>query len=285
MASYSPCSSLRRRVSTLPRRGMNVEIGADGFELSLAAQAGGADTRALGQILKAGIVARAEGVAWVFPFCDGGDFESRWKFGGQVFQRMYGEIDAAGGESVFNFFRENSFSKSAFGADHSERDVGDLVAGGVDDLDFDFVAAGAQESGDMVGLPESELRPAGTDAELRHHLRGPTSVSFAAGCGADTLSFFPQIEQAANYVDDRRCLRFFGRRLQRRDRGVHDFVDDAASQRFDGDFLLWGQGAQPAADAVDFGLADGFQMILQRHDRGHNVERLQSGLRSARLRC
>jgi hypothetical protein len=33
--------------------------------------------------------------------------------------------------------------------------VGDLIAGGVDDFDFDFVAVLAQTGGDVVGLPES----------------------------------------------------------------------------------------------------------------------------------
>jgi len=36
---------------------MNVEVGANGLELRLPPQAGGADARAPGQILKAGIVA------------------------------------------------------------------------------------------------------------------------------------------------------------------------------------------------------------------------------------
>ena len=66
-------------------QGMNVEVGADGLELRLSAQAGGADARALGQFLKARIVARAEGVARVLALGDGGDFESWGKFGGQIF--------------------------------------------------------------------------------------------------------------------------------------------------------------------------------------------------------
>jgi hypothetical protein len=81
---------------------------------------------------------------------------------------VHGEIDAACGEGFFDFFGENSFAQAAFGADHGEGDVGNFVAGGVDEFDFDFVAAGAQEGGDVVGLPEGKLRAAGTDAELRH---------------------------------------------------------------------------------------------------------------------
>ena len=52
---------------------------------------------------------------------------------------MHGEIDSAGGEGFFDFFGEH-----ALGADLGERDVGDFVASGMDDFDFDFVAARAQ---------------------------------------------------------------------------------------------------------------------------------------------
>src|ERR1035438_2349045 len=64
---------------------MNVEIGADGFELCLAAQAGGAYARAVRQFLKACIVARAESVARILSLSDGGNFKSWWKFGRQIF--------------------------------------------------------------------------------------------------------------------------------------------------------------------------------------------------------
>ena len=104
---FSLLEFAQARVDIAAQR-MNVEIGADGLELRLAPQAGCADARALRQFLKARIVARAERVARILPFRDGGDFESRRKFGGQVFQRMHGEIDASGGEGFFNFFGENS---------------------------------------------------------------------------------------------------------------------------------------------------------------------------------
>src|SRR5258708_25002550 len=121
---------------------MNIQVGADGLELRLPAQAAGADARALMQVPKARIVARAEGVARVFSFRYCCDFESWRAFGGQVFQRVDREIDAAGGEGSFDLLGENSFAKAAFRADHGQGDVGDLVAGGVDDFDFNFVSAG-----------------------------------------------------------------------------------------------------------------------------------------------
>src|ERR1700692_622767 len=153
------------RVDVAAQR-MNVEIRADGFELSLTAKAGCAYTRTVWQFLKAGVVARAEGVARVLPCGDGSNFKSLGKFGGQVFQRMYGKIDVAVGEGFFNFFCEH-----ALGADHGEGNVGNFVTGSMDDFDFDLVAARAQQCGDVVRLPEGELRAAGADAEFRHGAR------------------------------------------------------------------------------------------------------------------
>jgi hypothetical protein len=59
---------------------------------------------------------------------------------------------------------------------------------------------------------------------------------------------------------------------------VHDLVDDAASERVNGQFLLGGKRPQSAAHAIDFGLADGFQMVLQRNDGGDDFERLQASV-------
>ena len=92
------------------------------------------------------------------------------------------------------------------------------------------------------------------------------------------LCLVMQVEEAADYVDYGRRFRFFGRGLQRRDRGVHDFVDDAAGQRFNGDFLFGRQLAHAAADAVDFCLTNRLQVILQADDGGDHIERLQAGL-------
>jgi hypothetical protein len=152
MASYSPLFEFAQARIDVAAQGMNVEIGADGLQLRLAAQAGRAHARALRQVFDFRIKPRAEGVARVLSFRDRGDFESRGKFGGQVFQRMHGEIDAAGGKRLFDFFGEH-----ALGADHGEGNVGDLVAGGVDDFDFHFMAARAQKRGDVVGLPEGQV--------------------------------------------------------------------------------------------------------------------------------
>src|ERR1700756_1940720 len=85
---------------------------------------------------------------------------------------MYGEVDFAGREGLFDFLGEH-----ALGADHGEGDVGDLVSGGVDTLDFNFVPASTQQCRNVVGLPEGKLGAAGADAKFsglavrRSHLR------------------------------------------------------------------------------------------------------------------
>ena len=73
---------------------------------------------------------------------------------------MDSEIDAVGSEGFFDLFREH-----ALGSNHGQRDVGNLVAGGVDDFDLDLVASGTQERGNVVGLPEGKLGAAGADAQ------------------------------------------------------------------------------------------------------------------------
>jgi hypothetical protein len=72
---------------------------------------------------------------------------------------MHSKIDAPGGERFFDFFREHSL-----GANHREGYVGNLVAGGLDDFDLDFVTSRTQNRGNVIGLPERELGAAGADA-------------------------------------------------------------------------------------------------------------------------
>jgi hypothetical protein len=86
-----------------------------------------------------------------------------------------GEVDAAVGEGLLDLLDEDAFAVR----EGSEGGLGlgfglglglgfgmlHAVAGGADDLDGDGVARGAEGSGDMVGLPEGELRASGADAD------------------------------------------------------------------------------------------------------------------------
>src|ERR1700677_3694632 len=96
---------------------------------------------------------------------------------------MYGEVDASGGERFFDLFR-----KHALGADFGESDVGNFVAGGVDDLDFNFVAACAQKRGDVVRLPKGKLRAAGADAEFGWLGIGVVHFARVRGLGGSGIS-------------------------------------------------------------------------------------------------
>ena len=120
IASYSPASSLRSRVSTFPRKRMNVEIGPQRLQLRLPPQAAGAHARSLRQIFNAGVLAASRKHPRILALGDGGDLKSRRKFGGQIFQAVHREIDAAFGQRFFNFLGEH-----ALGADLGQGDIGE----------------------------------------------------------------------------------------------------------------------------------------------------------------
>ena len=76
------------------------------------------------------------------------------KFCGQVFQTVHREIDAVFRQRFLNFLGEH-----ALGADLGKGDIGDLVAGGLDDFNFDVVPALLEQRLDVVGLPERSCDP------------------------------------------------------------------------------------------------------------------------------
>ena len=94
--------------------------------------------------------------------------------GGEVLEGVDGEIDAAVGEGFFDLLDEDSGAvggRPSGGGD--EGGVLHAVACGADDFDFDRVAVRAELRGDVVGLPERELRAARADADgLSAHMVG-----------------------------------------------------------------------------------------------------------------
>jgi len=95
-----------------------------------------------------------------------------------------GEVDAAFEERVLDFLGEE-----ALGADAGEGDVGDLVAGGLDDFEFGFYTELGEACGDPAGLPQGELRAAASDFELhessRRNMRRMTErMRSPSGCEA-----------------------------------------------------------------------------------------------------
>ena len=111
-----------------------------------------------------------EGVSGVGAGRDGSEREAGGDLRGQVFERMDGEVDAAGEEGVFDLLDEDAstIGREAFGC--CEVLALHPVAGGADDLDLNGVAVGAEQRGDVAGLPERELRAACADAKSVCHL-------------------------------------------------------------------------------------------------------------------
>src|SRR5262249_17930126 len=116
--------------------GMDVEVRAKRFQLCLSPQAAGADTRTLWKTVDTIVMHRQEHVVWVYTFCDGDQFKTWREFRRQILQAMHRKIDAALGEGFFDFLGEHSL-----GSDLRKCDIGDLVAGCLDDLEFDLVPA------------------------------------------------------------------------------------------------------------------------------------------------
>src|SRR5271166_5136899 len=168
-------------INISPQR-MNHQITSDSLQLRLPPQAAGAHARALRQRADAFVLDREEHVARINPSGDRNQLKSRRQFGGQIFQAVHREIYAALGQGLLDLFGEH-----ALGADLGESDVGDLVSGGLDNFDLDFVAAFAQQRRDVVGLPERQLRPARSDPEERHQFCAPGFPLLAVSCSAAAL--------------------------------------------------------------------------------------------------
>ena len=77
----------------------------------------------------------------------------RGQFGRKIFQAVDGQIDAALGQRLFDFLGEH-----ALGANLGERDIGDFVAGGLDDFELDFVAR-ARKIGMWLACQSASCEP------------------------------------------------------------------------------------------------------------------------------
>ncbi len=114
---------------------MDYYIRADSFELRLAPETTGAYSCSLRQRFNRGIFLRTKRIAGIFALGNGGNFKLLGEFCWQVFQAVDSQIDAAVGEGFFDLFGEHSLC-----ADFCEGNIGDLIASGVNDFNFNFVA-------------------------------------------------------------------------------------------------------------------------------------------------
>src|SRR5437867_3128537 len=66
----------------------------------------------------------------------------------------------------------------------------------MDDFDLDFVAAGAQERGNVVGLPQGELGAAGADTEGGRAARGIGHIVRVRGLGGVGIGMKGKLPEA-----------------------------------------------------------------------------------------
>jgi hypothetical protein len=155
------------RVNIAAQR-VNLKILTKGLQLGLTAQAAGANVCLMRQRFNAGKLQGTKNVARIFARGDGGNFEIDAQFRGQIFQAVHGKVNTVFGEGFFDFLREH-----ALGANFGERNIRDFIARRLDNLKLYDMSMSAEEVGDVMGLPESELRTAGTDAETGHQSSDP----------------------------------------------------------------------------------------------------------------
>ncbi len=153
---------------------MNLQIWTQRHQLRLPSQTAGANVRLLRQRVNARELHRAKHVARIFAGRNGGNFEIGGQLRGQILQAVHGEVNPVFDQGFFDFLGEH-----ALGADFRQRHVGDFIARSLDDLEFHGVALSAQQVGDVVGLPECELRAARADAEAGHQFCAPFSELFS----------------------------------------------------------------------------------------------------------
>ena len=92
-----------------------------------------------------------------------GDSQSCGRIGGQIFKAVDGQIDVPGEQRFFNFL-----GKQAFTARLHQRCRLQMVAGGFDDFDAGLDTGFEELSGNVMRLPERQLRSARTDSEHRN---------------------------------------------------------------------------------------------------------------------
>ena len=79
---------------------------------------------------------------------NGGQREAGRQIGGHIFEAVHGQIDRAGEQRLLNFLGEQAFRSHL-----RKRDVGDLVAGGLDNFDARFLPKFLQPGLNPVRLP------------------------------------------------------------------------------------------------------------------------------------
>ena len=164
VASTSPASSLRSRVSTLPRNGATPTSGRSrltkacrrGEAVPTTAPAGSSRNVLALRLMKASRGSSRGKKA--------GEHEPRRQHGRQILRRMHREVDVAGEQRLLDFLGEQSLA-AGFG----QWPILDDVAGGADDFDLDPLGVEARRGGEpalhLARLHQRQRRAARADAQ------------------------------------------------------------------------------------------------------------------------
>ena len=166
VASTSPSSSLRSRVSTLPRNGTTARSGRSRFTSACRRSDAVPTTAPAGSSRSELRLAADEDVARVFARQHRRDDQAIRQRRRHVLGRMHREVDVAGRQRLLDFLGEQ-----ALAAELRQRAVADRVAGGPDRADLDPLrrqpVRGRQAVAHHGGLGQRERTPARPDPQ-RH---------------------------------------------------------------------------------------------------------------------
>jgi hypothetical protein len=139
------------------------DVGTESEDLRATARAGGADAATGGKSVKGPIIFADPGIAGVGAPGDGGDGELWSQFGGKVFERVDGEVDAAFFEGLFDLFNEDTLAVEI--RRRNEAGLLHAVARGAYDLDLGGMARATQGCEDVIRLPEGKLGAPAANAD------------------------------------------------------------------------------------------------------------------------
>ena len=170
-------------------------------QLNLPPQTAGPDCRVRPQFLKLRSIGD-ECVPWIFTFRNGRRSNTIGQLEGHIFEAVHGKIDAAVEQRFIEFFCEQSLA-----ADLRQRNVENLVAGGLDRNEFDRAA-----------------RPAVLQFRF-HPVRLPQRQRAASVPSLKLASLWFDVENLSDDFGNLGPLRVVGHFFELRDGMVQDLVD------------------------------------------------------------
>ncbi len=161
-----------------PKTGIDVaadfyklEIGAECENLCPPAWAGRSNAGSGGQRVQGPVRLADEGITGIGALWDCGQLKARIERGRKVLEGVDRGVDLACRQCSLDFANENALAIKRDAVECGRRNIPRLlhaVSSCADDPEVDGVALGAEEVGDVMALPEGELRAAGADAKCSH---------------------------------------------------------------------------------------------------------------------